>query len=145
MKEQAHWDDFMRRQPRNPSMLGSVPVAFRSAALCEWLMRQCGDNASFIRLVPEQAFTRALAHGALARCAGLLEHIPARLIDKELCLTARIGDHGFDLARVPPPWPCSTRARPWPSARAKTTMCCAPSPRTARCCWGAGPALRRRR
>ncbi|NHZ39502.1 hypothetical protein [Massilia aquatica] len=102
LKDQAYWDDYMRKQPRNPSMLGSVPQQFRTTALCEWLMGQCGENASFVRFIPEQAFTRALAEAALARSAALLGHIPARLIDKQLCMSARAGDHGFDLAHVPP-------------------------------------------
>ncbi|NHZ87522.1 hypothetical protein F2P45_00515 [Massilia sp. CCM 8733] len=101
LKDQAYWDEFMRKQPGNPSMLGSVPVEFRSTGMCEWLMQNCGDNASFVRFIPEQAFTRALAEAALVRSARLFGYIPARLIDKQVCMSARVGDDGFDLAHVP--------------------------------------------
>ncbi|NHZ87528.1 hypothetical protein F2P45_00545 [Massilia sp. CCM 8733] len=99
-RDEAYWRDFMRHN--GADALWKVPLAQRSAALCLEVAQAAGPHKTdYLKDIPAAAYTPELAQHLVASAPGLLRLIPAHLIDKALCMSARPGSDGFSLDHVP--------------------------------------------
>ncbi len=100
VRDEAYWLNYMLRDPW--ASLKRVPPAWRTDALCQAVAAACGPSRlDYARYLPASAFTRAIAETLMAASPGWMERIPARLIDKSLIMLARPGARHFSLEHVP--------------------------------------------
>ncbi len=100
-QDQAYWDDYMRTVAPDLKELGAVPARFRTGAMCEALLASCAHVDQLVKLVPPHAFTRKIAEKAVTCRMPVFRFIPPRLIDKSLCLMAIPANRRFPLDHVP--------------------------------------------
>ncbi len=100
-RDQAYWDDYVRNMDPDLQEFCTVPEQFRTSAMCEALLEWSDYFIHFFALVPPHAYTPNIAEKAARSEFPGFACIPSRLINKSLCLMVTKQRCGFPLHHVP--------------------------------------------